>query len=1324
MDAVFQEEKKALSITKQKIEDAAFALQKTVNAQNQRIENYVCVDYSDRQELASLKSEARKKQERINELEGYLDSPYFGRMDLDVDDEETTEVVYIGKTGISVNHEFLVADWRSSVGQYFYMKSERKFHVGKTNYTLQLRRALDVKAGKLLSYQTEFDGESVSLEGDVIDPFLLTVLKDKRRQNRLTDIIKTIQGNQNNIIRRPRNESFIVQGCAGSGKTMILLHRLSYLLFNYREIAAESIKIITPNSLFDAHINELSNELGLDRIERKSVEEFYVTLIKGFSRKMDVSADVSSEKDLNVNLLRQLYSEKYFEDSKEHYLRYWSEILCQLNELGIEEIATRLSMEYSEGKEYEYETYRKLDNMLRQLSARVSDEITNKSKLAEKITYFTEEIKEATEKEKELLEKHKKNLESTKVFLKDTLEEKTKTYEQLKCAAIEQKKKISENQKEVESLYPETQKKHEMLSEVQKEIIYLTDYNFVTKRTDIVSKEVLNALKVQVKEIERIDGEIKRTPIYNFGKKNRLKEELSKAIETFNKRAMNYITMYLNTGYDEIKKIDERIEELQQSISEEKAQLDKGMSILRTLKQEITAISECYSLFEEVENPDIAKLNRKTYKLMPTEVKEYEIAYREAVYATRHLNNIKKNLDECEQQYQMSDSFNLSESDLEKIALAIELVDKLKVSEVFRNVMLKDMLDAYRSHGEKYRRTNYRHKLYVKMLFCYLYYRRNTSNAGTFINIDEAQDISKSEYKLMRLILGNRCVFNLYGDVNQLVYEYKGISDWEELSDIVTENIFSLNENYRNTLQITNFCNKEFASDIYPIGISGEEVQELSLASAWDWICSIKKANTEYRAAIIYRHGHSGITTALQQLVDERDVSWFEVDNDKVSVLSVEKAKGLEFDVVVSIVDTMTLNEKYISYTRALDSLVVVREHFEYQKVNEEGIEDDVYEEEFLETESTGTEISNFDKVITEPVEINISSVQKDEDSKQTIIPDVSLSSNNKELVNAVREIVTDAFGDELDLLDEQEKIIQLLGSNVKLGCVAPSGWKKSIILLALAKYNHQRFGKQSILTAEGHLQENELVLAEKLGLKAGSITESMDNFYADFKKEKYDIIFVPYDFFAYESNIEEFVKYFSGKVSYWGIDHPSEEVILWNKIKPIVEDLHAVPFLMSKIGFEGLNLDGYQIASVIDESEPIENLIHTISFTDIADKKLWLKEHALAKLWGQGLVYCETEDECKEIAKILRKSKVKAEAYVYVEDIDNAERINYLANSFSKGGLPILVTTHGAGKNLSNPNIRFMVHYSVPKDKEQYMMHIDQIGKLAEDPVVYDLKT
>lgn len=1317
MDAVFQEEKKALDRTEKIIEHTAQELEAEIADQNQIIDNYVCADYTDRQNLALLRADTSKKQERVDELRSYQDSPYFGRMDLDLEDEDATEIVYVGKSEIMVNHEYLVSDWRSPIGQYFYMKSERRFHAGEVDYVLQLRRAIEIKNGQLVSYQTEFDGETVSLEGDVIDPFLLTVLKDKRRQNRLTDIIKTIQSNQNDIIRRPRNESFILQGCAGSGKTMILLHRLSYLLFNNRDISTDSIKIITPNSLFDAHINELSNELGLDHIERNSVEEFYVSLIKGFSRKMNVSAEVHSEKNLEPKLLKELYSEEYFDDTCTHYDGYWKDTLAQIEALNIKNIAARLSYNYSLPSEYTYEAYNKLDSDIHYLERHVAEELVNKNQLKERVENFQKKVNSAEEDEKKRLENLSEIAHLTKEFLEKSITKQRLQLEQ----SEEREEKVASWKKELQELTEISNSKHEELEVIRNDSISLMEYHSVINRTDPAARGVLSALSEQVEKIRRLEESIRNTTIYNFRKKNRLKSQLASEIKFFNRQAANYVSSHQNTESEGIMIIDQNIAELQQRIRGESKQLEEDKQTAITIKREKPIFTACLELFNDSLYPDFRDLDISIYQDLPKDLKLYEYEYEKYKEAVRHTSLAKREFSEINAEYQQVQQRGISKADLDVLNESIELVRKLRLGDISRNIMLKDMLDAYRAYRETYRKTNYRHKLYIKLLFCYLYYRRLPGNFSFFINIDEAQDISKSEYRLMRMIFGSRCVFNLYGDVNQLVYEYKGIGNWSDIAQYITGTVFSLNENYRNTLQITNYCNKEFGGDVYPIGISGDDVSEISFSKAVTMICDAKKEDPELRAAIIFRYGHSGIVDALQKKVDEQEVSWFEIDNDKVSILSVENAKGLEFDVVVAIVDRMTTNEKYISYTRALNSLYVVRDQFEYAKHDEDGAEEDVSDEELL-IEDDNDVLGNENQDVLS-IEISTRKTLINEDTKETVIPQIDAEAKNNELLSAVNLVFIEAFGEDHLLTDEQEQVVQLLGGGTKLACTAPSGWKKSIILFALAKIKHNTNGKQSILTAESHLQENELVLAEKLGLKAGSITRDMPLFLADFKKEKYDIIFVPYDFFAYDTNIREFISYFAGNVEYWGIDHPSEEIILWDRIKQTVDELNATPFLMSKTGFEGLDLDDYQIVDIVDDSELNENLINTLSFASAEDKKVWLTENAAKELWGQGLVYCETEDECKEISKILRKMKIKAEAYIGVTDSKNTERINYLSNSFSKGGLLALVTTHDIGKNLSNSNIRFIVHYSVPKEKDLYAQHISQIGKIAEDPIVFDLK-
>ena len=198
------------------------------------------------------------------------------------------------------------------------------------------------------------------------------------------------------------------------------------------------------------------------------------------------------------------------------------------------------------------------------------------------------------------------------------------------------------------------------------------------------------------------------------------------------------------------------------------------------------------------------------------------------------------------------------------------------------------------------------------------------------------------------------------------------------------------------------------------------------------------------------------------------------------------------------------------------------------------------------------------------------------------------------------------------------------------------------------------------------------------------------------------------------------FVDYFADKVAYWGLDHPASEEALWPQLNNYGAALEAVMFLMEKTGFSSLDLSNYQRIDIAGITDMDVVKKHTLFAEE--EKLKWLLEN-LSELSGQGLIYCNDEATCKVLGKQLRKAKIMAEAYIDVTNPDKKERINYLTNSFSSGGLPVLVTTQNAGKNLSNPHIRFVVHYDVPVSRELYKLHVTQIGKLAVDGVVHDLQ-
>ena len=1300
MDPVFIEETENLKRVEDRLDQIISSYEARKLMLQKELSDFVSYDYEDRTRFIEMRKSLQSEEKYAEQYRAYKPSPYFARMDLDTEidgtDDIETKVVFIGKEGIHQGTESLVIDWRSEVGRYYYMKAERSFNINGYAYQLALRRAINIEGGKLLSYNTEYDSANVTLEGDIIDPFLLTVLRDKRRHNRLTDIIRTIQANQNDIIRLPRQESFVVQGCAGSGKTMILLHRLSFLLFNNRKISPTTIKIITPNKFFDAHINELSRELGLDQIPRFTVEEYYVELIRRFSSRIDVDASVSSEKGLSESLLKSVYSQEYADHFAQHYHEYWDEITQKLSELGLPNVFERYKKVYPDASLHMSKTYEALDYSLREIRRDIDLHQGEKKRLSERL----KSIREQLFSENETFSQSSSRIREEKERTLKSLREEHANADHL---VTDYREKIRE----------EKEKQQVIAADIRK---YSNDKNTISSQADALLKNSTRYLSIDDAmsinddishrllamtttirlELENARKALEETPFYSFGRRNILRRQIDDLERQYSESVRKLIPEIEGEQQNQLQALEQKLlasrEEGINSENHEKELVEASRNaIIRR-----NAAATCITLFTDHGVPDLVSLlSKQDYSAVAPIVYEYANLFPTYIASARHLEGLKKAEEACRQE-ETRHELPITDNELRVLPECAALVSQLRISDISRNVLFKDLLAEYRSFSQPYRKDNYRHKLYLRLLLCSFYYPAR-SFGDTFINIDEAQDIAVPEYRLLRQILDENCVFNLYGDVNQLVYSYKGISDWGEVKEITNGNIYALNENYRNTIQITEFCNREFHAEVYPIGISGEPVLIADLATAIQEIIQLKAELPTNRVAIIHRYGRSKILEKLQESIPHEKVSWGRVDDKMISVISVETAKGLEFDAVVVITDSLTENEKYIAFTRALDRLIVVSDEFPPEE------QLDLYDEvDDLLSATTQEPVVQVEEI--QP-SIELRSLAED-------VEDHNLVQSSLEF-NDIKCLISEAFQEDFELSPQQTTLLNYLDSGENVACTAPSGWSKSVLLYAMAFKNHREGKGQTLLTAESHLQENELVLADSLGLKAGILNGSIQAFDSDFKKEKYDVIFVPYDYFVEQEISEEFARYFAGKISCWGVDHPSTEVALWRVIQKCASDINCPLFLMSKEGFPGIDLTGFKQITVESEETRRAKKIHFLDGTQRID---WFSENK-DLLFGQGIVYCNSDDDCKKIARVLRKAKINAQAYLNLGD---SELINYLTNSFSAGGLPVLVTTQKFGKNLTNPRIRFVVHYDIP-DAETYRLHVDQIGKIAQSPEIVD---
>ena len=287
-------------------------------------------DYSaeDYREILGKNEEIAAATRGLNAYKCFFSEPYFARMDV-VDDAEGYNSYYIGKKG-DVNLE--IVDWRAPLAVRYYQKSRVNFTINEYEYRTILRRALSVKNGRVLDFRNEYlsvrdyltPEEIAGRDEEILfDPFLRQIIKSRKDDFRIKDIIRTIQEKQFAIITLPERESFVLQGCAGSGKTMILLHRLSYLMYNNENLRPRDVLVITPSDSFNAFIDELSQVLELQKVRTVTLQNYFFQALA--TEGIDLSARLGKEKE-PAEYLEYLYSPRFVRDTKNRLAKIYDGI--------------------------------------------------------------------------------------------------------------------------------------------------------------------------------------------------------------------------------------------------------------------------------------------------------------------------------------------------------------------------------------------------------------------------------------------------------------------------------------------------------------------------------------------------------------------------------------------------------------------------------------------------------------------------------------------------------------------------------------------------------------------------------------------------------------------------------------------------------------------------------------------------------------------------------------------------------------------------------------------------------------------------------------
>lgn len=191
----------------------------------------------------------------LNAVDGSL---CFGRIDL-----RDGGAHHIGRIGIRADDSDrtpLLIDWRAPVARPFYLAT------GYTPMGLRRRRHITTEGRTVTELHDEIldlsDGERSGFEDPSGDAVLLAAL-NSARTGRMGDIVRTIQAEQDRVIRAPHRGVLVVEGGPGTGKTAVALHRAAFLLYEHRELLAKrAVLIVGPNPAFLRYIGEVLPALG------------------------------------------------------------------------------------------------------------------------------------------------------------------------------------------------------------------------------------------------------------------------------------------------------------------------------------------------------------------------------------------------------------------------------------------------------------------------------------------------------------------------------------------------------------------------------------------------------------------------------------------------------------------------------------------------------------------------------------------------------------------------------------------------------------------------------------------------------------------------------------------------------------------------------------------------------------------------------------------------------------------------------------------------------------------------------------------------------
>ena len=250
------------------------------------------------------------KGEYLQKLFKIQNNPYFGSIIFD--DGKQSDEVYIGITHVTDNkNKYYVHDWRSPICSLFY-----DYEVGPCNYIAPMgkisgkidrKRQYTIKDAKLLHI---FDN-NINIDDELLQEVLANESNEKMK-----NIVNTIQMEQNRVIRNTEDKTLIVQGIAGSGKTSVALHRIAFLLYKMENLKSNNVLIFSPNKIFSEYISNVLPELGEENTMQTTINDFLDMEIKEFKKVESFTSFIerSYTSDNDFEFIKYKQSDSVYDD--------------------------------------------------------------------------------------------------------------------------------------------------------------------------------------------------------------------------------------------------------------------------------------------------------------------------------------------------------------------------------------------------------------------------------------------------------------------------------------------------------------------------------------------------------------------------------------------------------------------------------------------------------------------------------------------------------------------------------------------------------------------------------------------------------------------------------------------------------------------------------------------------------------------------------------------------------------------------------------------------------------------------------------------------